>query len=414
MKKILNFLCLFSCLAFCFSSCNLSNAKLDVGTWRGALVAESGIEIPFNFEVVDSLGKPIIYILNSTERFRVDEINITGDSIFVKMPLFDSEFKGVLNDGKIEGFWIKHLADKDDLMNFYAKSNTKWRIKDKAAEPIVNMNGKWETIFISEDGADTTKAIGEFVQNKSKVTGTFLTPTGDYRYLEGMVEGNKFALSTFDGSHAYLFTGKINKDATITEGKFYSGFSYLENFTAKRNNNAVLTDAYSLTFLKDGADKINFTFPNLDGKPVSLTDQKFNNKVVVVQILGSWCPNCMDETAFLSQYYKKNKDRGLEIIGLAYERSKDFEKNKKNIGRLVNRFDIEYDILATGYTNDKEEASKSLPMLNKVVAFPTMIVIDKKGVVREIHTGFSGPGTGKYYVNFVNQFENMMNKLLAE
>jgi peroxiredoxin len=414
MKKILNFLCLFFCVAFCLSSCVKPTSKLVPGIWRGALVAESGVEIPFNFEVVDSLEKTIIYILNSTEKFKVDEITLFDDSIHIKMPLFDSEFKGILKGGKINGVWIKHLADTDEVLNFYAKSNSKWRFKEKAAEARFNIEGKWKTTFISEDGVDTTNAIGEFVQNKSKVTGTFLTPTGDYRFLEGMIEGNTLALSTFDGSHAFLFTAKINKDSTMTEGKFYSGFSYLENFTAKRDEFIELTDAYSLTYLKDGADQIKFTFPNLKGEAISLSDEKFKNKVVIVQMLGSWCPNCMDETAFLSKYYQKNKSRGLEIIGLAYERSKDFEKNKKNIGRLVNRFNVEYDILATGFTNDKAEAAKSLPMLNKVIAFPTMIVIDKKGTVREIHTGFSGPGTGKYYINFVNQFDNMMNKLLAE
>jgi thiol-disulfide isomerase/thioredoxin len=414
MKKNFNFLCLFCCVVFFMSSCDKQSVKLEVGMWRGALVAESGVEIPFNFEVIDTLGKPVIYIKNSSEKIRVEEIMINDDSINIKMPIFDSEFKGILKDGIIKGVWIKHLADKDDIMSFYAKSNTKWRIKEKAVKATVNVNGKWATTFITEDSADTTKAIGEFVQNKSKVTGTFLTSTGDYRFLEGMIEGNKLALSTFDGSHAFLFTAKINKDSTMSEGKFYSGFSYLENFTAKRNENAELEDAYSLTYLKDGADKINFTFPNLEGKEVSINDEKYKNKVVLVQLLGSWCPNCMDETAFLTQYYNKNKDRGLEIIGLAYERSKDFEKNKKNISRLVDRFKIGYDILVTGYTNDKAEAAQSLPMLNKIIAFPTMIVIDKKGLVREIHTGFSGPGTGKNYSNFVNQFENMMNKLLAE
>jgi thiol-disulfide isomerase/thioredoxin len=330
------------------------------------------------------------------------------------MPLFDSEFKGVLKDGKINGVWIKHLADTDEILNFYAKSKAKWRFKEKTVEARANVNGKWETTFITEDGKDTIKAIGDFVQNKSKVTGTFLTPLGDYRFLEGMIEGNKLALSTFDGSHAYLFTAKINKDSTMSDGKFYAGYSYLENFTAKRNEQIKLTDAYSLTYLKDGAEQIEFTFPNLNGEPISLSDKKFKNKVVIVQMLGSWCPNCMDETAFLSKYYQKNKSKGLEIIGLAYERTKDFEKNKMNIGRLVNRFNVKYDVLVTGYTNDKADAAQSLPMLNKVVAFPTMIVIDKKGAVREIHTGFSGPGTGKYYINFVNQFDNMINKLLAE
>ena len=395
------------------SACSQSNPDFKAGIWRGSLLTESGAEIPFNFEVKDSLGKKSLAIFNSEERFVVDEITQKGDSIFIQMPLFDSEIKGLLKDNKIEGVWIKHLADKDAVMTFTALAGVNWRIKQEVAKSKFSVSGKWATTFISADKADTTIAVGEFTQTGEKLIGTFLTPTGDYRYLEGVVDGDQLILSTFDGSHAFLFTGTI-KGEEIVDGKFYSGFSSLENWSAEKDAAAKLPDAYGLTFLKDGATKINFTFPNLDKKPVSLADGKFKNKVVVLQMLGSWCPNCMDETAYLSKFYDRNKDKGVKILGLAFERTTDFEKSKKNIERLKNRFNVGYDLLITGFTNDKEDAAKALPMLNKVVAFPTMIIIDKKGEVRKIHTGFSGPGTGKHYIEFVNEFEKLISDLVAE
>ncbi len=396
------------------NSCDKPSHKLQSGIWRGSLITESGAEIPFNFDVVDSAGKYYIEIINSSERLKVDEINHSGDSIHIKLPLFDSEINGTLVDGKIDGIWTKHLANKDAQMTFYAQAGSAWRIKEKTMQPTVDVSGRWETTFISADKKDTTQAVGEFVQNQSKVTGTFLTTTGDYRYLEGMVEDNKLMLSAFDGSHAYLFTATVNPDSTMSEGKFYSGFSSIDNFTAKKNGKAVLPNAYGFTFLKDSTKQIAFSFPNLEGKKISLSDAKFKNKVVIIQLLGSWCPNCMDETAFLTKFYDKYHDKGVEIIGLAYERTKDFEKSKLNLERLKKRFDIKYDILVTGYTNEKGEAAKSLPMLNKIAAFPTMIVIDKKGNVRKIHTGFSGPGTGNYYVEFVNEFDKLIDDLITK
>jgi len=396
------------------NSCDKPSHKLKPGIWRGALITESGAEILFNFDVVDSAGKYYIEIINSSERLKVDEITHLGDSIHIKLPLFDSEINGTLVDGKINGIWTKHLANKDTQMTFYAQAGVSWRIKEKAGKPNVDVSGRWETTFISADKTDTTKAVGEFVQNQSRVTGTFLTTTGDYRYLEGMVEGNKLVLSTFDGSHAFLFTSTINPDSTMSDGKFYSGFSSIDNFTAKRNEKAILPDAYGFTFLKDSTKQMAFTFPNLEGKKISLSDSKFKNKVVILQLLGTWCPNCMDETAFLTKFYDKYHVKGVEIVGLAYERTKDFEKSKTNLERLKKRFNIKYDILVTGYTNEKGEAAKSLPMLNKVAAFPTMIVIDKKGNVRKIHTGFSGPGTGNHYVEFVNEFDKLIDDLLAK
>jgi thiol-disulfide isomerase/thioredoxin len=396
------------------NSCDKPSNKLQPGIWRGALITESGVEIPFNFDVVDSANKYYLEIINSTERLKVDEITHLKDSIHIKLPLFDSEINGTLIDGKIEGTWAKHLANKDEKMTFYAQNGAEWRIKEKAMQSTVDVSGRWETTFISADKTDTTHAVGEFVQNQSKVTGTFLTTTGDYRFLEGMIENNKLILSTFDGSHAYLFTSTINPDSTMSEGKFYSGFSSIDNFTAKRNEKAVLPDAYGFTFLKDSTKQVAFSFPNLDGKKISLSDSKFKNKVVILQLLGSWCPNCMDETAFLTKFYDKYHDKGVEIVGLAYERTKDFEKSKINLERLKKRFDIKYDILITGYTKDKGEAAKSLPMLNKIAAFPTMIIIDKKGNVRKIHTGFSGPGTGNHYAEFVNEFDKLIDDLLAK
>jgi thiol-disulfide isomerase/thioredoxin len=132
-----------------------------------------------------------------------------------------------------------------------------------------------------------------------------------------------------------------------------------------------------------------------------------------VQIMGSWCPNCMDETNFLSPWYRKNRERGVEIIGLAYEKNPDFSVSAPKLKKMITRFGIEYNVLLAGQ-NDKAKASLTLPMLNRVLAFPTTIFIDRNGKVRKIHTGFSGPGTGEYYTQFVEEFEQFVDKLVAE
>lgn len=412
MKNFLPIFSLFLFAVILLSTCDQPAAKFTPGVWRGVLITQLEEEIPFNFEVRDSAGNLMIIIMNGEERFKIDDITRKGDSIHIKMPLYNSEINGVILDEKIDGVWTKHLATKSVDMKFYAKANTKWRINDRLVASRFNVTGKWKTTFISQDGKDTTHAIGEFVQNKSKVTGTFLTATGDYRYLEGALDANKLSLSTFDGSYAYLFKATVNADSTLTSGKFSSGYSHVESFSAKMDSTATLPDAYSLTYLKDKNTKIDFAFKNFDGETVSLNDAEFKDKVVVLQLLGSWCPNCMDETAYLAKFYDRYKNKGVEVLGLAYERTKDFEKSKNNLEKVKNRFNVDYPILITGFTN--AEASESLPMLNKVMAFPTMIVIDKNGDVRNIHTGFNGPGTGKHYLAFTKEFEDLIDKLVKE
>ncbi|NEU08993.1 TlpA family protein disulfide reductase [Flavihumibacter sp. R14] len=388
--------------------------SLKAGTWRATLKTELGAEIPFNFVVIDSADKKVLDIINGKERFRVNEVTWTDDSVFIQMPLFDSEIRATRNGKKLAGSWIKHLADSSVSMKFDAAPDASWRFFNTNVKTRFNINGRWSTNFINRASKDTTHAIGEFKQNGTELTGTFLTTTGDYRFLEGRVSNDKLYLSTFDGSHAYLFTGRLLNDSTIVDGKFYSGLSSVEDWSANKDDKAILPDAYSLTALKAGHSKIDFSFPDLQGNKVSLSDPKFKNKVVVVQFFGSWCPNCMDETAYLAPFYKKYKDRGVEVVGLAYERSTDFKRAQKNVGRMKKRFDVTYDMLVTGYTNDKEEVAKSLPMLNQFVAFPTTVLIDKSGKVRKIHTGFTGPGTGRHYTEFVEEFEGTINDLLTE
>jgi peroxiredoxin len=414
MKYVLNIILFFALLSL-FSSCsNTPDNGFDEGIWRATLKTSSGAEIPFNFEVIDSADQKFLDIINGKERFRVNQISAMADSLIIQMPLFDSEIRAVLKNKTLSGRWIKHYADSDEVLQFHAKSNDDWRFFKVNPESKSNVSGRWSVTFNTLNNKESYASVGEFTQENGRVLGTFLTATGDYRFLEGTVSDGNLYLSCFDGSHAYLFTGKLLNDSTIVDGKFYSGFAAIETWTGKKDDSAILPDAYSLTNLKSGYDKINFSFPNLDGKKVSLSDEKFKNKIVLVQFFGSWCPNCMDETAYLSSFYKKYQSKGVEVVGLAYERSKDFERSKKNVARLRDRFSVPYDFLITGYTNDKEEVSKSLPMLEKFVAFPTLMIIDKSGKIRKIHTGFSGPGTGNHYTEFVKEFEKTIDDLLTE
>ncbi len=413
MKLKLIYLSVIAGLCFIFSSFNHAEV-LKNGIWLAKLKTASGQYIPFNFEVKDSAGKKLMTIINGKERFKVNNIIIQGDSVFIKMPLFDTEIRAAIQSNSLNGNWVRHLGNRDVLIPFSAEANVSWRFFSSPEKPKFNVSGRWSAVFTDEDLQNKDVTVGEFKQNGNDITGTFLTTTGDYRFLQGTVSGDDLNLSCFDGSHAFLFTGKISNEKTITNGKFYAGASSVSLWNATKDENAKLPDAYSITVLKPGYKKLDFTFPDLDKKPVSLTDNQFKNKVVILQFMGSWCPNCMDETAYLTSFYKKYHVKGVEVLGLAYERTTDFATSKKNIEQLKNRFGAPYDMLVTGYTNNKNEAGKSLPALSAFVAFPTTIIIDKKGDVRKIHTGFSGPGTGDYYTEFTHEFETLINQLLAE
>ncbi|MBT1698205.1 TlpA family protein disulfide reductase [Fulvivirgaceae bacterium PWU4] len=396
-------------LASCKSERETANI-LKQGTWR-ATIEIQGQQLPFNFELVnDAQGGYDLYIRNAGEKLLLDEVAVSGDSVDIGLHIFDANIKAVIKGDTLQGEFIKNY-EKDYNIPFLAVYGQGYRFEpSKDTTNIPDFNGKYSVNFISEN--DTTPAIGIFTQHRDSVTGTFLTETGDYRYLQGNVANGMLQLSTFDGNHAYIFTASKQADGKLM-GEFYSGKNHMEFWTGEKNDQAALADPESLTYLKKGYEKIEFSFPDVNGKPVTLNDEKYKNKVVILQLFGTWCPNCMDETKFLSPWYDQNKQRGVEIIGLAYERKPDFEYASNRVKKMTGKFGVQYDFVIAG-TNDKAKASETLPQLNRVVAFPTTIFIGKDGKVKKIHTGFSGPGTGVYYDQFVQHFNETVNELLSE
>ena len=384
------------------------DTSLENGRWRATLDAQ-GHELPFEFEVSGEGEATVIELINADERLKIEDVTFRNDSVIIPMHIFDATLKAKINGDGLVGTWTKNYYE-DYSLAFSAKYTDAPRFATKAGQETENISGRWSTTFVYE--GEPYEAIGEFSQEGQEVTGTFLTKTGDYRFLEGVMDGHRLKLSAFDGEHAFLFEADLLSDGTL-QGEFWSGSHSYETFTAERNEAATLPEATSLTYLKEGYEGISFSFPGLDGNPVSLDDPKYAGKVVLLQIFGTWCPNCMDETNFLADWYPENKDRGVEIIGLSYERKDDFTYAVNRINRIREKMDVHYDFVVAG-TSDKEEASKTLPMLNAVISFPTLIFLDRNHQVRKIHTGFNGPGTGRYYEAFVEEFKLYMEKLLAE
>ncbi|QJD78550.1 peroxiredoxin family protein [Spirosoma rhododendri] len=386
------------------------------GTYRATLQTKGG-QLPFGLAIEP--GKQAntyaVFAINGTERLAMDSATVTGDSIRIPMALFDSELVAKIDGSKLTGTWRRHRTAQQTLtLPFQAELGPTYRFVPDAKSAKNTVAGTWATEFSNKrNQVDTVNAVGVFKQSGNRVSGTFLTPTGDYRYLDGNAVGDSLFLSCFDGSHLFLFKAKHDPATKMLTGGFWAGISGYESWVAKADPTAKLPDPATLTYLKPGSKTLTVSFPEPSGNVVSLTDPRYKGKVTVVQIMGSWCPNCMDETNFLSPWYKKNRQRGVEILGLSFERSAEMNESGPKIERMKQRFKIDYPIVLAG-TNDKAKAAKALPDLNAVVAFPTTIILDKAGKVRQIYTGFSGPGTGKYYDQYVDEFNRLIDKLLAE
>lgn len=385
------------------------------GQWRAVLERKDGNNIAFNFEVKDSAGKKVLYIRNAGERLLVDDISREGDSVIIRLPFYESQLRAVVTkEGNLEGVWLRHLADSYQVVPFRAFYGEAFRfvVGGRDAIGAASVAGRWAAVFRSANGRDTTFRVGEFQQQGRQVTGTFLDAGGDLRYLEGVVSGDSLKLSCFDGTHAYFFTAKIDGNS-LSGGEYFAGPTAHETWTAVKDDNAKLEDQFAMTKWKKETP-FTFSFADINGNTVSLSEPRFKGKVVLVQIMGSWCPNCMDETRFLSGFYDEYQRKGVEIVALAYERSTDFARSQTSLRSFQQRFQVKYPMLITGVAvGDPQRAEKTLPQLERIVNFPTTIFVDKDGHIAKIHTGFSGPGTGEHYEEQKKEFYATVNDLLG-
>ena len=395
-------------LLFLFLFCSQwTNGQILPGIWRGELELNDSTVLPFNFQAYSQN----LDLINGEERIHVNDISLNNDSVSIQLSVFNSEFRCKMTDKTLRGYFYNYTRKNNNILSFNATQNLSYRFTEHPLSPRSNLSGRCEVIF-DDEKTKTKMAVGIFKQQGNYLTGTFLTTTGDYRYLEGEVSGNRLSLSAFDGSHAFLFHATILENGTL-RGDFYSGSHFHETWSAFRNDSAELPDAESLTFIKPGYDKLSFKFPDENGDSVSISDSRFQNKVVIVTLTGTWCPNCMDETKFLVDFYSQFKSKGVEIIALDFERVLDSSTVKRSIDKLKKQLGVEYPVLFAG-TNDRTAAAQSLPMLNHILGYPTTIFIDKKGNVRKIHTGFSGPATGNDYIRFKESFTRFVEKLISE
>jgi peroxiredoxin len=382
------------------------------GLWRVTLALPGG-DLPFGLELARSAdGKLTATLLNGSERSKLTDIRQQDAQLELGMPGYQNRLIATIQGDLLSGE-VAMVRKEGELQHIplRARRNQSHRFFASPMQGGAQAGGRWAVKFTESDGK-TYAAVGEFQQQGSNVSGTFLTGTGDHRYLSGEVRGQDLYLATFDGGHAFLYRAQFKKPDRI-EGTFWSGLHSVETFVAERNDAASLGDAENVTRVRHAATRLKFRFPDVDGKMVSLSDARFKGKAVIVTLAGSWCPNCHDEAAYLAPLYRQWRERGVEIVTLMFERFGDFAQAATATRTFRQQFGIDYPTLIAG-VSDKDDAASKLPELNGVFAFPTTLFIGRDGTVRSIHTGFSGPATGAHYQALQRDFAARVEALLSE
>jgi len=383
----------------------LQSLTLITGIWRAVLITPGG-ELPFNFELDRNKESYTITIINGEERLKLDDVVVNGDSVIARFPVYESELRLKSKGDSLTGKFINLTRQTNAEIPMFAKAGDKRRFTS-TAKATNNPDGRWSVVF-SPMQKEKSDAVGIFhkAEKGNRITGTFLTTSGDYRYLDGQINGDSLFLSTFNGVFVYLFKARVT--GNVIRGMYWSGTHYSEPWSAILDSTAALPDPNGLTSF---SGEFKFSFPDPDSVIISLDDERFRNKVVIVQFLGSWCPNCLDETAFFSEYYNKHSDPRMEFVGLSFEKTDDFRHAVSNVTRFNKRLDVKYIILIPGNRTQRQDI---YPELQNFQGYPTTVFLDKQHRVRKIHAGFSGPATGAEYEKFKDEFEKFITLLINE
>ncbi len=385
-------------------------AAVLMGSYRAVLELPAG-ELPFGLELQPEGSTTVGYLVNGKERVKLDEVAVSGAHLTIRMPGYENRLSADAKDGRLSGeVVLSKPGGKQQHIPLQAQRGRAFRFFETPVKGA-DVAGRWAVTFTGDDGKPEA-AVGEFSQVNDVVEGTFLAETGDHRFLAGQVNGDELYLSTFDGAHAFLYRARLTSSDELA-GDFWVGTAHHEHWTGRRNDAAALPDAYALTAMRGGARHFDFAFPDLAGHMVTSNDPAFRGKVLILALAGSWCPNCHDEAAFLEPLYREYRGKGVEIVSLMFEHFGDFPRAAEATQRFRQHHGIEYATLIAGIS-DKDEAAKKLPMLERVYAFPTTIFLDRKGSVRKIHTGFSGPATGAHYTQFMDEVKATLDQLLTE
>lgn len=353
-------------------------------------------------------------IINGQEVLAISDFALNSDRLTLRFPHYNSEIVAELSQDRvrIDGLWTKRSGKKLTEMDFHAE----WLASHAEGIPLTErpskidaerFSGRWRVLF--ESSPD--QAVGIIDVQEQTVQGTFLTTTGDCRFLAGNIRDGTLRLAAFDGAHAFLFDAIEQADGTLW-GNFWSGTSWHETWTATRDDAAALPDGFDQIHVTADPKWSEVQVHELDGTPKTLDDPSLFGALTIVNVFGSWCPNCHDEAPYLSELHGKYGSHGLKVVGLAFEASGELEQDSEQVRKYVNRHRIPYPVLLAG-VSDKQEASKAIPFVDQIKAFPTTFFVDRAGRVLATYSGFSGPATGPAHEELKRRFEAIIRRELS-
>ena len=371
------------------------------GRWDATVVV-NGLEIPFRMDFTGDGARIEGSFFNGDERITSTSGHLENGALVLEFAHYGSRLEANLKDGALEG---RYNRGSRGAYDFHAKRH----VASAASANAPSIAGMWEIETHSSKGENAWRFIVR--QSGADVSAAILRVDGDTGTLTGTYKDGRFVLSHFSGARPSLLEITPQKDGSLEllqNGK--TKMAAYRTAEARAKGLPEPADFAKNTSVKDPDEPFRFSFPDLNGRVVSNTDERFQGKVVLVNITGSWCPNCHDEAPFLAELYRKYHRKGLEIVALSFEES-DQLANPVRLRAFVKHYGIEYTVLVGG---EPEQVKEKLPQAVNLNSWPTTFFLGRDGCVRATHSGFAGVASGPLHEETEREITTQVEKLLAE
>lgn len=379
------------------------NPASPTGLWDAAVVV-NGLEIPFRFEIAGNGAAVKGWFFNGDEKVESTGGTFENGSLVLNFDHYATSLAAALVNGRLAGTYNRAAG----FYPFYAK-----RFAPSAAFPndVPSIDGLWT---IGSVNSNKGESAWRFIvrQSGAEVTAAILRVDGDTGALAGTYRNGRFIVSHFSGARPLVLELTPQEDGSLEIVR-----NKTEKMIAVKDSEAKLkgvpepTDPSRHSSVKDPTEPFKFAFPDITGKIVSSTDERFRGKVLIVAIGGSWCPNCHDEAPFLSDLYRKYQSKGLEIVELSFEEEAQKAKGYPRLLAFNKRYGVNYTVLLAG---DQADLQEKVPQIHNLNSFPTTIFVGKDGLVRAVHAGFAGAVSGVFHENAKDEITATVERLLAE
>lgn len=373
------------------------------GAWRAAVVVNN-VDVPFRLEIVEKGGALTGVLFDGDKRIVSSRGRFLDNVLSLPFPQYGARLEAALRDGRLDGhYWRGSRAP----FAFKASRGA----QPTASTPAPSIEGLWTIGGVKNNKGESA---WRFIvrQTGPNVSAAILRVDGDTGTLTGGWRDGAFVLSHFSGARPLLLevTPAADGSLKIVQNKKTELVAERAE-TEKARTLGAPTDPTLHTRLKESGQPLAFSFPSLDGGGVvANTDPRFAGKVVLVNITGSWCPNCHDEAPFLSSLYKQYRARGLEVVALAFE-EEDQLASPTRLRHFIASNGIEYTVLLAGIPDD---LAAKLPQAENLNSFPTTFLVGRDGRVRGVHAGFPSQASGSFYTQAAREITEQVERLLAE